>query len=328
MICFLSIIRVAFLCVSVSTAVLLLFLTSSAFAMTESRVAKEPQRLRIASTLAPLHAIAAMITGDRHEIALIGKDYSAHESHLRPSHVKALARADIVLWVGPSLEPSITRLLAQHEKVSLAMEQTEGIRILHYDASTHSQPNPADGSPASHHHGTMDVHFWLAPDNSLTFARHYTRLITQHDPGNAAFYDENLATFERTLTAQIDSIRHLLRPVQDRPYLVTHDAYRYFADFFGLKQPYTISPAAHLPPSAKQLAFLRERITEEGIGCVIAEPDYPSRTINGVIRHNPNMMILRLDPTGMADITASGDSESYADFLQRVANGFRQCLGH
>ncbi len=60
---------------------------------------------RVVTSIAPLHELTAAIMRDVGEPALIIKDQaSAHHFAFKPSHMRLLQQADLVIWVGRQFE--------------------------------------------------------------------------------------------------------------------------------------------------------------------------------------------------------------------------------
>ena len=61
---------------------------------------------KVLTDIAPVHSLVAQVMGDlgEPELLLQASD-EIHHLQLRPSQARAIARADVVIWVGPGLEP-------------------------------------------------------------------------------------------------------------------------------------------------------------------------------------------------------------------------------
>ena len=65
------------------------------------------------ASIAPLHSLAAAVMGDLGQPLQIVRGYgSPHAYQMRPSDAANLRDADLVLWIGPSLETFLQRPLA------------------------------------------------------------------------------------------------------------------------------------------------------------------------------------------------------------------------
>ena len=64
---------------------------------------------RVVVSIQPLHGIVAAITGETASpLLLLPGTASPHGAALRPSQAAALAAAELVIWIGPGLESTLS----------------------------------------------------------------------------------------------------------------------------------------------------------------------------------------------------------------------------
>jgi zinc transport system substrate-binding protein len=69
------------------------------------------QSPRVVASIAPLHELTTAIMKDIGEPALIIKQQaSAHHFALKPSHMRSLQQADLVIWIGRQFEAGFNRI--------------------------------------------------------------------------------------------------------------------------------------------------------------------------------------------------------------------------
>ena len=67
---------------------------------------------RVVVSIKPLHALVSeVMSGVGEPMLLFSNSASPHDTRLRPSRVRALSRAQLVVWVGPALERSLASTL-------------------------------------------------------------------------------------------------------------------------------------------------------------------------------------------------------------------------
>ena len=65
---------------------------------------------KVVTSIAPIHSItAAIMQNVATPGLLIEQSASPHASNFRPSQAKALQEADLVIWVGPEIEPMLVK---------------------------------------------------------------------------------------------------------------------------------------------------------------------------------------------------------------------------
>ncbi|GEA60555.1 zinc ABC transporter substrate-binding protein [Vibrio comitans NBRC 102076] len=238
---------------------------------------------------------------------------SPHDYALRPSDVKKVRDADLVIWFGPELESFMSSIVQSQDNV-LTISEIPGLDLRHYEEGHHDH----DG----HNHGNTDPHFWLGPKQVGTVAKAIADKMIQLDPNNAVYYKENLEAFMNELQLTTSEINARLTPVQDHGYFVFHDGYGYFEEFFGLNHlgHFTVSPERK--PGAKTLIQIKTRLAEGDVYCVFSEPQYTPAVIETVMRGS-DVNSGELDPLATDVEEKPG---AYFVFLKQLSGQFETCL--
>lgn len=123
---------------------------------------------RVVADIAPVHSLVAQAMLDLGEPALLVRpEMSEHDHALRPSEARALADADLVVWVGPALTPWLADSVGSLVRGrSLELLDVAGTVRLGYRA-----PHGGDDHGHGHGHGEggVDPHAWLDPENGRTW---------------------------------------------------------------------------------------------------------------------------------------------------------------
>ena len=166
------------------------------------------------------------------------------------------------------------------------------------------------------------MHVWLDPHNAGVMARTVAEVLAEVDPAHAAVYARNAEDVVRRLDALQEHIEARVAPARGRPFVMFHDAYRYFEDRFGLAAAGSVVVSPEQAPGVRRIRDLRRKVRELGVVCVFAEPQFQPRLVATVIEGTQARAGL-LDPLG-ADI-ASGP-ELYFTLLRNLAESFAGCL--
>jgi zinc transport system substrate-binding protein len=164
-----------------------------------------------------------------------------------------------------------------------------------------------------HDHGTHDPHAWLSPQNAMTWLNVIAGQLSAADPDNAGAYFANAAAGRTEIEALIGEVTETLDPVRDGQFVVFHDAYQYFEADFDFPASGAISIGDASDPSPARIAEIQGRITEQGIDCVLAEPQF-----------NPGLVATVLDgteaQTGILDPLGSDLEPGPTLYLQLIRN--------
>ncbi|MFQ1783074.1 zinc ABC transporter substrate-binding protein ZnuA [Aeromonas veronii] len=290
--------------------------------------------IEVLTTIKPLGFIAAAITdGVSEPKVLLPAGASPHDFSLRPSDIRSINSADLVVWVGPELEGFMAKPLANHPH-ALALTQVEGMPLFNYatqdshDSHDHDDHDHAahehgdhDEGHEGHHHEGVDPHIWLGPTQAKVIAKAIASELGKLDPANQARYDANLAAFDTKVDAKDKVIAGQMKAVNEKGYFVFHEAYGYWERHYGMssKGHFTVSPERR--PGAKTLVGIRKALEEKQASCIYAEPQFSPAVIESVAR-NTGAKVLLLDEVG-EQVPLGPDG--YPQFMQQLADAFAQC---
>ncbi|MGJ8627426.1 MAG: zinc ABC transporter substrate-binding protein [Sulfitobacter sp.] len=317
---------------------------------------------RVAVDIAPVHSLVARVMeGVGTPGLIVQPGASPHEYALRPSEATTLQAADLIFWIGPGLTPwledaietlasdaSVTELLETDGTIELEFREGALFEAHDHDDSEHEEHaeddhnDHADGEGhdehdaheehaeqeaghndhAGHDHGAHDPHAWLSPRNAATWLNVIAGQLSAADPENAGAYFANAAegvTEIDVLTADINAV---LDPVRGGQFIVFHDAYQYFETDFDFSAAGAISISDASDPSPARIAEIRARIADEGIDCVLAEPQFNPGLVKTVMDGTQSKTNV-LDPLG-SDLEPG--PALYPQLIRNLASALAGCL--
>lgn len=280
----------------------------------------------VVASIAPVHALVARVmTGVGRPRLLVTGGASPHAYALRPSDARAIAKAEAIFWIGPGLEQFLVRplraLAAGGEARVVALASAPGVRTL-AARRTGVWAGGDDDHDRDHDHGEADPHPWLDPANAAAMVRAIVETLAVVDAANAAAYRANGDAALAELDALAAELAATLAPVKSIPYVVFHDAYRYFERRFGLAAAGAIAVGAGRAPGARRIAELRRTIVAVGAACVFTEPQFEPALARTVIE-GTGARTATLDPLGAALEPGPG---LYGELMRGLARSLVDCL--
>ncbi len=280
---------------------------------------------RVVVSIAPVHSlVVGVMDGVAEPQLLIPPGASPHAYSLKPSDARALAEAQLVVWVGEGLEPMLEKPLASLAGSAQVIELAgvEGMSLLDTREGGIWGEEHHDEEDEGHGHGEVDMHLWLSPANARLIVTAAASALSKLDGANAQRYRDNAAQMVSRIDTLESSLRTKLQPLGKTPYIVFHDAYHYFEEAFGLHPAGAISVSPDLPPGAKRISEIRQTITQRKAACVFSEPQFQPRIVKVVLegggaRHGV------LDPLG-AELPVGKDQ--WFDLMQGLADNLSGCL--
>lgn len=279
---------------------------------------------RVAASIKPIHSLVAGVMKGAGAPALIVRGgASPHTYSLRPSGMRTLHGARLIFWVGGELEAFLRKPLANLPRgaEAVALFGTEGVvhRAGSFDDGHAKEKDRGHGRS----HGEADMHIWLDPAGARRMVGVIAAELSRADGARAALYRANALRLTGRLDALESDIRAMLAPVAGVPYIVFHDAYRYFELRFGLSPAGALTLSPGRSPGAKRLSAIRRKIRVLGARCVFAEPQFTPRLVKTAVAGTGSRVGV-LDPLG-ADLKAG--EEMYFALMKKLAASFAGCLG-
>ena len=286
----------------------------------------------VVTTLRPIDAlVAGVMEGVGTPTLLLEGSASPHAYSLRPSQSQALQDADLVFWVGPEMETFLIkplRNLALKGRV-VTLSGVDNIMLL--PTRPPGALDAPDAQHTEHDQGSakFDMHIWLDPRNAAAMVRAIAASLIEADSANRDIYQTNsiamlvrLDALERQISAIVTGNSKSLAPYL-APYIVFHDAYRYFEERFGVSPIAIISLDPEHPPGAARIRALKKQISETQAVCIFTEPQFEPR-IAQRLAEGTNARLGVLDPLGA---TLSKGSALYFALLADIAHNLRACAG-
>ena len=296
------------------------------------------QAAEVVASIKPLQLITAALTeGVTRPEVLLPAESSPHHYALKPSDMRKLTDADLVIWVGPGLEQFMVRPLARTDaqivtlRPDLEPHRHEEIGPDHVDEHEHEHEHEhdrdhdeADAHADGHHDHTAenDPHIWLDPINGLDIARQILPALQEAMPEHADQLQQNYENFVLALKQKEKRIAEELAPVKDAGFFVFHDAYTGFVGHYGLNQLgyFTVDPGRK--PGARHLADIRQQLQDAKAVCVFSEPQFTSAVVDAITSGLP-VHQGELDPLARS---IEVNAEGYLNYLQELSDSFRACL--
>ena len=284
----------------------------------------------VVASLKPLGFIASAIADGVTETQVLLPDgASEHDYSLRPSDVKRLQGADLVVWIGPEMEAfmekSVSNIPAAKQVTIAQLKDVKPLLMKGADDDDDEHDHDHDHGEkgdAHHHHGDYNMHLWLSPEIARASAVAIHEKLVELMPQSRAKLDANLKDFEAQLASTETQVGNELAPLKGKGYFVFHDAYGYFEKQFGLTPlgHFTVNP--EIQPGAQRLHEIRTQLVEQKATCVFAEPQFRPAVVEAVAR-GTSVRMGTLDPLGT---NIKLGKTSYSAFLNQLANQYASCL--
>lgn len=272
--------------------------------------APDGRPLVVASTTI-LGDVAASVAGTEGRVEVlmpVGAD--PHDFELSAAKAALLAEADLVVWVGGSLETPLAAAVGQ-----AAAAGTPVLELLPV-----VDPLPADGREP-------DPHFWFDPLRMATAVVAIGDALAATGVGGG--WEERAAAYATELASLDTEIAGILAAVPpERRVLVTnHDSLSYLADRYGFEVAGTVIPGTSslAEPSSAQLAELVATVRARKVPAIFAETTNPTSLAESLAAEVGDEVEVVALYTGSLGGPGSG-AETYPDLLRTDAERIAAAL--
>jgi zinc/manganese transport system substrate-binding protein len=250
--------------------------------------------IRVLTTLPAIHSWAANVAGDTAAVeSLLPANVGPHDFQFRPSDLRKLAAADVVLMNGLGVDTWLTRAVTRgaSKPSRRVVTVTDGLQkqLIHHrtplaiDPTTTGSKKPSQDHSHDHDHDHSDddanPHVWLDP----VFAKHCVsniiQALCQADPAHAEGYTRRGETYLRELDQLDEQIRSSLKGLSNRKVVTFHDAFPYFCRRYDLQLVGVIEEVPSVDPSPKYLAQLSRAIRQQQVRVIFSEPQFHPRLV-------------------------------------------------
>jgi ABC-type Zn uptake system ZnuABC Zn-binding protein ZnuA len=248
---------------------------------------------------------------------LLQPNTDPHDYEPRPSDLRAVAEADVVLASGGDLDAWVGDVVKQSGTDAEVVDVGAG------------RPVSLEGDDGA------DPHWWHDPANARHAVGRIRDALAAAAPDRAAAlgtgaerYDARIARADRAVAACMEAV-----PAADRKLVTDHDAFAYLAGAYDLRVVGAVVPATttQAQPSAGEVARLADTIRRERVRAVFPESSLPPRLARAIAERTGaqvggTLYADTLGPAGSPGATYLGAMAANADALVRgFTGGKRGC---
>lgn len=265
---------------------------------------KEEKKI-IYTTFFPITELTKRIVKNKFEIRqIIANNDEPHSFELKTNDMKELTSADLIIYNGANMEafiPDLKNSLGEEKFLDLS----QGLTLL----ETKSDLETKD-------HDSVNPHTWLSIKNAIEQLDTIYKKISSIDPNNQAFYKKNFEENKKAFEKMDEKFRESLEKVKknDKYFVVSHAAFNYLADDYGLKQVAVTGISPEEEPTAKQLKDIADFVKVNNINTIFFEGKATPKVAETLAK-NTNTKTSTLYT--MENLTKEEENLGYLDLMQK-----------
>lgn len=314
--------------------------------------------LQIYTTVYPLQYFAERIGGDAVQVSSI-YPAGSNEHTFEPTQkdMMALADADLFFYIGLGLEGFVenakktlakenvkmvatvdavpeNQLLANshdHEHEHEGEDHDEGEEHDHeHEGEEHEHEHEGeahneDEEHDEHDHGPIDPHIWISPKISQYIALSIKEELVEAAPAQKENFEKNyeqLVEELKKLDADFDEMAH---HVPNKTFFVSHAAFGYIANTYGLEQVAVAGLNSQDEPSQKKLTEIIDLAKEKNIRYILFEQNVSSK-LTEVIKKEIGAESLVLHNLGVLSKEDVANNETYFTLMYKNLDTLKTVL--
>ena len=222
---------------------------------------KTEDKKTIYASFYPVAEFVKMIAGDKFDVkTIIDSSDEPHSFELTSQAMKELGSADLIAFNGAGMESFIDDLKDNIKDDDKFLDLSAGLTLL--DSS-------GEGSDMT----SVNPHTWLSIKNAKLMVDNIYRKLSAMDPDNQNYYKENLDSTLSKFDELDNKFTEELSKVKDKEkyFVVSHAAFNYLADDYGLKQVAVTGISPEEEPSAKDLKTIADFVKDNNIKTIFFE---------------------------------------------------------
>ncbi|WP_342536091.1 zinc ABC transporter substrate-binding protein [Sporosarcina sp. FSL K6-3508] len=315
---------------------LLLLLSGCSKKAVDENESPSSTKLLIYTTVYPLQYFTERIGGEFVDVQSIyppGTDEHVFEPTQKD--MMSLAKADLFFYVGLGLEGFVqkTEKTLQNEHVQLVSIaddiDPEELEPGHsHDHEGHSHEHEEEDHNHDHgHDSAVDPHVWISPFLSTLLAEKIKDKLSDELPEHADQFQENFDTLYDDLEKLDRQYKTMADEAPNKTFFVSHAAFGYLADTYGLQQLAVSGLDSQNEPSQKQLAALVQEAKEKDIQYILFEQNVSSKLAE-VIQKELNAEVLTLHNLSVLTNEDIDNDEDYFSLMEQNLQVLKKALSN
>jgi zinc transport system substrate-binding protein len=252
---------------------------------------------RVVTSIAPLQEITAtLMAGIASPQSIIPDGASTHHFSFRPSHMRLLQQADLVIWIGRNFEAGFQRVA---ETLPRSTSQLEILPVLGIDGG--------------------DGHIWYSPARLQQLIEIITTRLVELDADNQARYRDNAQRLSRAIASWRAATLAEISARQPR-FITDHEFTSHLQADMGYAPIATIHDQHDGHSGLRELAQIEQRLRQQPANCLLTL-ESPAAPLALELAQKYHLKVITLVPAK----AAGAQQPDIIRRLQGLAAALREC---
>lgn len=243
----------------------------------------ETDKLHVICTVYPVYSLAKRIADDSAEVLLLmtpGTD--AHGYEPSSADIRLVEEADVIVSNGAGLETWLSDVMDAIENDDLLhIDSSSNVDLLcmeaghnhshnhshggEHDAHDEDSSGHEDEHDEGHEEEFVDPHTWLSFENLMVMTSEIAEGLSMVDPDNSDTYRANASNLMEKLEGLSNEYEQLFERVEGQTLVVSHEAFGYICNDYGLRQLAMDGLSSEAEPDARSMVRIVDEVRQ--LGC-------------------------------------------------------------
>ncbi|WP_044747098.1 metal ABC transporter substrate-binding protein [Bacillus alveayuensis] len=289
---------------------------------------KEDQ-LIIYTTIFPLQYFTKKIGGDHVLVeSVFPPNADAHTYEPTTKQMVKMAEADLFIYTGIGLEGFAEKAHETLETENVkVIKSGDGIELIKSkDEDEHADKHEDEHTDEHTHHDDLDPHVWLDPVLAVQLAENIKNALVELKPEAKKDFEENFEQLKEQLNDLDQQFKDVVQNAERSEIVVSHAAYGYWENRYGIQQIYISGLSPTSEPSQKELAEIIEFAKKHNIKYVIFEQNV-SNNIANIVQSELGAEALTLHNLESITEEEMKNGEDYFSLMKQNLETLKKALG-
>lgn len=286
-------------------------------------------RLEIMAASFPSYDAARAVAGDLASITMLVPPGGGEHSY-EPSieDVIRISGSDLFIYNGGESDTWITYILSDLDGATSTFSLLENAAFTLYEDEENIAWKEENHDGHDHSHGrVLDEHVWTSPENEIAIIQALCEEIASLDEDNREVYESNAASYIEDIREVQGTIREIVEDgmrreiiVADRfplLYFVTEFSLDYYAAYPGC--------SSESEPSAKTVAFLIDKVRDDGIP-VVLHMELANTLLSEVVAEETGAAVMEFSSCHNVAKRVFDSGVTYVDLMRQNAAVLKEAL--
>lgn len=285
------------------------------------------EQIQIYTTLFPLQDFTEKIGGKYVQVEnIVPAGSDAHTFEPTTKTMIKIAEGDAFIYLGTGIEGFTDSVIdAVRNEETKIIKASEGISLINSTETSEEESHDGEEEKSEEADGDIDPHVWLDPVRAIKLAESIKNSLVEINPNQRKYFEENYNNLKENLEKLDSTFRAMVKGSSNNSFIVSHSAYGYWEDAYGLNQIGISGLSPSDEPSQKSLQEIVENAESSQINYVLFEQNVENRVAEIIKREigADTLTIHNLESLSEEDIK---NNEDYLSIMEKNIETLRMVL--